>query len=111
MEIGRVAMPGANALDQVAEAAFASTSRGKAASANAPAGHDFASLIQQSLAQVNTAQSQAESASHQFQLGQNDVTVEDATIAATKANISFQMTLQVRNKLVAAYNDIMNMQL
>ena len=110
MEIGSVAMPGANALDRIAETAFAATSRGKAA-AGAPAGHDFASLIQQSLAQVNTAQSQAESASHQFSLGQNDVTVEDATIAATKANISFQMTLQVRNKLVAAYNDIMNMQL
>ncbi len=109
MEIGRVAMPGANLLDQVAGAAFGSAAR--KTSAGTPAGGDFASLIQQSLAQVDGAQGRAESLGHQYQLGQNDVTVEDATIAMTKANISFQMTLQVRNKLVAAYNDIMNMQL
>ena len=39
------------------------------------------------------------------------VSVEDAMISMQKANISFQTTLQVRNKLVSAYNDIMNMQL
>jgi len=108
MEIGKVAMPVANALDRVADAAFGATSRKTEAKGS---GGDFASMIQQSLAQVGATQNHAESMTHQFQLGQNDVSVEDAMISMTKANISFQTTVQVRNKLVSAYNDIMNMQL
>ena len=108
MEIGRVGMPAANALDKVVDAAFGSATR---TSASQTGGGDFAGLIQQSLAQVNATQAHAESTTHQFQLHQNDVSVEDAMISLQKANISFQTTVQVRNKLVAAYNDIMNMQL
>ncbi len=108
MEIGKIGMPAANALDRIADVAFGK-SAGK--SDTRAVGGDFASLIQQSLAQVNAAQGQAETATHQFQLGQNDVSLEDAMISMQKANISFQTTLQVRNKLVSAYNDVMNMQL
>lgn len=107
---GGVAMPAADALDRVAKAAFGSTA-GRADGPGKAGGADFASLVQQSLSLVNAAQGQAESASHQYQLGQNDVSIEDAMIAMQKANISFQTTLQVRNKLVSAYNDVMNMQL
>jgi flagellar hook-basal body complex protein FliE len=38
------------------------------------------------------------------------VSLSDTMIAMQKANIEFQTTVQVRNKMVAAYNDIMNMQ-
>lgn len=108
MEIASVKMPSTSSLDKIVDAAFGSTSR-KAEGAGS--GHDFASLIQQSLAQVNATQGQAETMTHQYQLSQNDVSLEDAMISMQKANISFQTTVQVRNKLVAAYNDIMNMQL
>jgi flagellar hook-basal body complex protein FliE len=108
MDVSKVGgMPAANALDKIAGAAFGKTV-GKSDSTSS--GGDFASMIQQSLAQVNGAQAQAETATHQYQLGQNDVSLEDAMISMQKANISFQTTLQVRNKLVAAYNDVMNMQ-
>ena len=106
MDVGGVKMVGASALDKVAETAFGATGK----TGSAATGGDFASMIQRSLAQVNGAQTQAESLSHQFQLGQNDVSVEDAMISMQKANIGFQTTVQVRNKLVAAYNDVMNMQ-
>jgi len=106
MEINPVQMPATNALERIAETAFG----GKKATAASPGGGDFANLVQQSLASVNATQTQAESLSHQFQLGQNDVSLEDAMISMQKANISFQTTVQVRNKLVSAYNDIMNMQ-
>ena len=109
MDIATVRMPAGNALDKVADAAFGSAR--KSERAGSPSGGDFASLVQQSLAQVNGAQGQAESLTHQFQLGQNDVSLEDAMISMQKANIAFQTTVQVRNKLVAAYNDVMNMQL
>ena len=108
MEIGKVGMPGANALDRIAETAFGSGAR---KTGGTDKGGDFASMIQQSLAQVNATQGEASSLAHQFQLGQNGVSVEDAVLAGQKANIAFQATIQVRNKLVAAYNDVMNMQL
>ncbi len=108
MEIGTVRMPAVNALDKVVEAAFGASSRKTEGAASG--GSDFANLIQQSLAAVNDTQAQAESAAHQYQLGQNNVSLEDAMISMQKANISFQTTVQVRNKLVSAYNDIMNMQ-
>ncbi len=107
MEIGKVGMPAANALDKVVDATLGSSRKSSAAGP----GGDFASLIKDSLAQVNSAQTTAESMTHQYQLGQNDVSLEDAMVSIQKANISLQTTIQVRNKLVSAYNDIMNMQL
>lgn len=109
MDVSTVQMVGANALDKVSKTAFGMVVHNNDAAPSASGG-DFASMIQQSLAQVNNSQATAESLSHQFQLGQNDVSVEDAMISMQKANISFQTTVQVRNKLVAAYNDVMNMQ-
>lgn len=102
MEISTVRMPPINALDT----ALASATK-KADPAHG--GGDFASLVARSLERVNATQGNAESMAQQYQLGQNDVSLEDAMISMQKANISFQTTVQVRNKLVAAYNDIMNM--
>ena len=110
MEIGSVKMPSTSALDRLAETAFGSGTR-KTGGSDAAGSGDFASLVQQSLGQVNATQTQAQTATHQYQLGQNDVSLEDAMISMQKANISFQTTVQVRNKLVTAYNDIINMQL
>ncbi len=107
MELTRVAAPAANALDGIAAAAFGPSARAP----QGKEGGDFASLVQQSLAHVNATQAQADSLGHQYQLDQNDVSLEDAMISLQKANISFQTTVQVRNKLVSAYNDVMNMQL
>jgi flagellar hook-basal body complex protein FliE len=105
MEISSVRMPAIGALD------FGSAAGGaKRADASAD-GASFASLIQQSLDKVNATQGNAEAMTHQYQLNPESVSLEDAMLSLQKANISFQTTVQVRNKLVAAYNDIMNMQL
>jgi flagellar hook-basal body complex protein FliE len=45
-----------------------------------------------------------------FASGDDSVSLSDTIIAMQKANITFQATVQVRNKLVSAYHDIMNMQ-
>jgi flagellar hook-basal body complex protein FliE len=42
--------------------------------------------------------------------GDDSVSLSEVMIAGQKANIALQATIQVRTKLVAAYNDIMNMQ-
>ena len=72
---------------------------------------DFASVLKSSLDGVAQAQNHAESMQKAFVLGDDKVSLSDVMIDMQKANISFQTTVQVRNKVVAAYNDIMNMQI
>lgn len=71
---------------------------------------DFADALKASLNQVNQTQIQAEKLGKNFAMGDDSVSLSDVMIAGQKANISFQATVQVRNKLVSAYQDIMNMQ-
>lgn len=76
----------------------------------AAGGVDFASVLKSSLDGVAQAQNQATSMQNAFVMGDDKVSLSDTMIAMQKANISLQATVQVRNKVVAAYNDIMNMQ-
>lgn len=71
---------------------------------------DFATALRASLDEVNKSQNAAEQLGQRFALGDNSVNLSDVMIAGQKANISFQATVQVRNKLVSAYQDIMSMQ-
>ena len=71
---------------------------------------DFAAVLKSSLDGVAQMQSHAESLQQAFVLGDNNVNLSDVMINSQKANIAFQTTVQVRNKVIAAYNDIMNMQ-
>ena len=71
---------------------------------------DFAGALKATLEQVGAAQKKAEGLGQRFAAGDDSVNLSDAMIAMQKASIAFQATVQVRNKLVAAYHDIMNMQ-
>ena len=73
-------------------------------------GADFAQILQNSIAQVNQTQQQAEGMAANFAAGDGNANLQDVMISLQKANISFQEMVQVRNKLVTAYNDVMNMQ-
>ncbi|MFW5446947.1 MAG: flagellar hook-basal body complex protein FliE, partial [Methylophagaceae bacterium] len=44
-----------------------------------------------------------------FEMGDPNVSLADAMIASQKASVAFQATLQVRNKLVQAYEEVMRM--
>ena len=83
---------------------------GATSAAGASGGTDFASMLKSSLDGVVQAQNRAESMQQAFVLGDDKVSLSDVMIEMQKANISFQTTVQVRNKVIAAYNDIMNMQ-
>lgn len=78
--------------------------------ATAAGGASFADMLKSSLDSVNQAQHQAEDMQKAFVLGDDKVSLSDTMIAMQKANISFQTAVQVRNRVVTAYNDIMNMQ-
>jgi flagellar hook-basal body complex protein FliE len=83
---------------------------GAAPKAAAITSTDFASVLKSSLDGVAQVQNHAETMQKAFVLGDDKVSLSDVMIDMQKANISFQTTVQVRNKVIAAYNDIMNMQ-
>jgi len=70
---------------------------------------DFSSLLQQSLASVNNTQQAAGKMVEAFESGSSNVSLAQVMVETQKANVSFQAALQVRNKLVEAYKDVMNM--
>jgi len=68
---------------------------------------DFATLLQQSLAKISASQAASRGEMQAFQLGASNVSLNDAVVDGAKAGIKFQESLQIRNKLVSAYTDIM----
>jgi flagellar hook-basal body complex protein FliE len=71
---------------------------------------DFAAVLKASLDQANGMQQQASKLARDFELGASDASLPDVMLSVQKANVSFQQMVQVRNRLVSAYHDIMNMQ-
>jgi len=70
---------------------------------------DFASTLKSMIDEVNQTQQHAASMAKSFETGGSDTDLAQVMIAMQKANLSFQAMTQVRNKLVAAYQDVMNM--
>ncbi len=80
-------------------------------SATEPGKKNFADALKGSLEQLSAAQNHSQQLGQKFVMGDESVNLSDVMIAMQKANISLQTTIQVRNKLVSAYHDIMNMQI
>lgn len=77
----------------------------------ADTGNDFASVLKDTLKGVNDSQQTAAEMARAFELGDDKVDLAEVMINLQKSRLHFQSTLQVRNKLIAAYQDIMNMPL
>jgi flagellar hook-basal body complex protein FliE len=70
---------------------------------------DFSSLLQQSISSVNDTQQRAGKMVEAFETGTSSLSLAEVMVESQKASVSFQAALQVRNKLVEAYKDVMNM--
>ena len=70
---------------------------------------NFQGVLTKALASVNETQQEAKVLSSRFDRGDPKVDLSEVMIASQKANVSFQAITQVRNKLVSAYQEIMNM--
>jgi flagellar hook-basal body complex protein FliE len=70
----------------------------------------FAGELKKSLDRISDAQQSASSQAEAFELGKPGVALNDVMVDMAKAGIGFQTGLQVRNKVVAAYQEIMSMQ-
>lgn len=82
----------------------------KSAGTDEAASVDFSEKLKAAVDQVNNAQMHADKLSEQFVSDQSNVNLHEVMISLQKANVSFQSMIQVRNKLVTAYQEIMNMQ-
>ena len=83
---------------------------GAAAPEAAAGGTSFSAALGDALKSVSQAQEQSGDLQRRFQSGAEGVSLEETMIAMQKAQIGFQAALAVRNRLVSAYTDVMNMQ-
>lgn len=69
----------------------------------------FAGELQSSIGKINQMQQQASSKARRFQLGEPGLELSEVMADMQKAGLAFQMGTQVRNRVVSAYKEIMNM--
>lgn len=70
----------------------------------------FSGALKGALQSVSAAQNRASDLQTEVQMENPSVSLEETMVAIQKAQIGFQATLHVRNRMVQAYTDIMNMQ-
>ena len=76
------------------------TSRGDAPS--------FSDVLFNSLNEINKTQVEAKSKTEQWMSGSSDIALNDVMLAMQKSSISFSFGMQARNKMISAYQEIMN---
>ncbi|MFZ5661556.1 MAG: flagellar hook-basal body complex protein FliE [Pseudomonadota bacterium] len=81
----------------------------QAAAGAAPA--SFGQALQQALGQVNQTQLHARDMATAFELGDPRADLARVMVAQQQASVAFRATVEVRNRLVQAYQDVMNMPL
>ncbi|MGH8383908.1 MAG: flagellar hook-basal body complex protein FliE [Pseudomonas sp.] len=72
-------------------------------------GSSFSDMLGQAVNKVNDTQQASTQLASAFEIGKSGVDLTDVMISSQKASVSFQALTQVRNKLVQAYQDIMQM--
>ncbi len=72
-------------------------------------GPSFGQVLKQALSEVSELQAEADEAVRGLLLGEG-VSIHETMIALQKAETSFKLLMEVRNKLISAYNEIMRMQ-
>lgn len=70
---------------------------------------DFGNLLNDAIKSVNTLQGQSSDLATRFDQGDRSVSLSDVMIARNKSSVAFEATVQVRNKMVQAYKELMNM--
>lgn len=74
-----------------------------------PAAADFSTMLKMAVDNVNDIQKHSAKLQTAVEMGDRSVSISDAMIASQKASVAFTATVEVRNKFVEAYKEIMNM--
>lgn len=89
----------------------ATAATGNVGNVSGTQGSKFADLLKGGLNAVNQTQARADDLATAFQRGTPGVELADVMIEMQKANVSFRAATEVRNRMVSAYQEIMNMQI
>ncbi|MEC4683824.1 MAG: flagellar hook-basal body complex protein FliE [Nitrospirota bacterium] len=71
----------------------------------------FVNVLKDSIAKVNSLQNEADKTIQDFSTGQNGVTLHQTMIEMAQADVSFHLMMQVRDRIVKAYQEMNNMPL
>ncbi|AHG60295.1 flagellar hook-basal body complex protein FliE [Buchnera aphidicola] len=71
----------------------------------------FIDYIKTALGEISNIQNNAKKDSEKFTLNQSGISLNDVMINLEKSTLSMQMAIQVRNKIISAYQEIMNQQI
>ena len=71
---------------------------------------DFQNMLQTAIRAVNDAQNDAQVKAQQFSTGNSEMSLEEVMVSLQNANVAFQGMIAVRNRLVEAYRDVINLQ-
>jgi flagellar hook-basal body complex protein FliE len=86
--------------------------KGERASGTPPSGEEsFVNVLKDSIAKVNSLQNEADKTIQDFSTGQNGVTLHQTMIEMAQADVSFHLMMQVRDRIVKAYQEMNNMPL
>jgi flagellar hook-basal body complex protein FliE len=91
---------------QRAPANTTTTALGDAGGSKPP---DFGSILKDSISQVSAMQQSSEQLGAAFEQGQPGIDITRVMVEAQKATLAFRAMTEVRNRLVSAYQDVMNM--
>ena len=72
-------------------------------------GADFGDMLTQAMNNVNSLQKSSGDFQKRFDRGDEGISLSDVMIARNKSSVALDATIQVRNKLVEAYKELMNM--
>ena len=70
---------------------------------------DFSDLLKSAIDNVNGVQKEAGRLKTAVEMGDRNVSMAEAMIASQKASVAFEATVQVRNKVLEAYKEVMSM--
>ncbi len=74
-------------------------------------GGGFGESLRKALSSVDNDQKNAQSLAQRFEMGDPDASLTKVMLAQQSAQLSFRATVEMRNRLVQAYQDVMNMPL
>lgn len=74
-------------------------------------GGGFADELHSSIERINDLQQHSIAQTRAFEAGDPNIALNDVMVDSQKAGLAFEMGVQVRNRLVSAYKEIMNMQI
>lgn len=92
-------------LQQFAEAAKSSSTAGKASSETTP----FADLVKDFVAETNVNQAEAHQSVKDLVSGDAN-SIHDVVMTASKAELAFRLMMEIRNRLISSYQEIIRMQ-